>query len=84
MLRMPDLMTTSKTHFTGFDCPRGHERRIHGRSHTGVRIVQEGATMMLAWTRIGIIRNRSPRKNFVPTVTRPLPKVKRQRFNDAR
>lgn len=31
-----------------FRLPKGHERRIHGRSHTGVRIVQEGATMMLA------------------------------------
>jgi hypothetical protein len=28
--------------------PKGHERRIHGRSHAGVRNVQEGATMMLA------------------------------------
>jgi hypothetical protein len=31
-----------------FRLPKGHERRIHGRRHAGVRIVQEGATMMLA------------------------------------
>ena len=31
-----------------FRLPKGHERRIHGRSHAGVRIVQEGETMMLA------------------------------------
>ena len=31
-----------------FRLPKGHERRIHGRAHAGVRIVQEGATMMLA------------------------------------
>jgi len=31
-----------------FRLPKGHERRIHGRSHAGVRLVQEGATMMLA------------------------------------
>jgi hypothetical protein len=31
-----------------FRLPKGHERRIHGRSHAGVRIVQEGATMLLA------------------------------------
>jgi hypothetical protein len=31
-----------------FRVPKGHERRIHGRCHAGVRIVQEGATMMLA------------------------------------
>jgi hypothetical protein len=31
-----------------FRLPKGHERRIHGRCHAGVRIVQEGVTMMLA------------------------------------
>ena len=31
-----------------FRLPKSHERRIHGRCHAGVRIVQEGATMMLA------------------------------------
>lgn len=31
-----------------FRLPKGHERRVHGRCHAGVRIVQEGATMMLA------------------------------------
>ena len=31
-----------------FRLPKGHERRIHGRCHAGVRIVQEGAMMMLA------------------------------------
>lgn len=31
-----------------FRLPKGHERRIHGRSHAGVRIVQEGATLLLA------------------------------------
>src|SRR5438046_10056672 len=28
--------------------PKAHEARIHGRCHAGVRIVQEGATMLLA------------------------------------
>ena len=31
-----------------FKHPKGHERRIHGRRHAGVRIVQEGPTLMLA------------------------------------
>jgi hypothetical protein len=31
-----------------FRLPKGHERRIHGRSHAGVRIVQEGETSVLA------------------------------------
>jgi len=30
-----------------FRVPKGHERRIHGRSHVGVRIVQEGPTLLL-------------------------------------
>ena len=29
-------------------CPKGHERRLHGRRHAGVRIVQQGPTLMLA------------------------------------
>lgn len=30
-----------------FRLPKGHERRIHGRQHAGVRIVQEGPTLLL-------------------------------------
>jgi hypothetical protein len=30
-----------------FRLPKGHERRIHGHSHAGVRIVHEGATLLL-------------------------------------
>jgi hypothetical protein len=31
-----------------FRLPKGHERRIHGHRHAGVRIVQEGPTLVLA------------------------------------
>ena len=31
-----------------FKRPKGHERRIHGHRHAGVRIVQQGPTLMLA------------------------------------
>jgi len=31
-----------------FRLPKGHERRIHGHKHAGVRIVQEGPTVALA------------------------------------
>ena len=31
-----------------FRLPKSHERRIHGRRHAGVRIVQEGPTMVMA------------------------------------
>lgn len=30
-----------------FRLPKSHERRIHGRRHAGVRIVQQGATLAL-------------------------------------
>jgi len=31
-----------------FKGPKGHERRIHGHRHAGVRIVQQGPTLMVA------------------------------------
>jgi len=31
-----------------FKRPKGHERRLHGRRHAGVRIVQQGPPLMLA------------------------------------
>lgn len=31
-----------------FRLPKGHERKIHGRRHAGVRMVQEGPTLLLA------------------------------------
>lgn len=31
-----------------FKSPKGHERRIHGHAHAGVRIVREGPTLVLA------------------------------------
>lgn len=30
-----------------FRLPKSHERRIHGRAHAGVRIVQQGASLIL-------------------------------------
>ena len=30
-----------------FRVPKGHERRIHGHRHAGVRIVHEGPTLLL-------------------------------------
>ena len=31
-----------------FKRPKGHERRLHGRRHAGVRLVQHGPTLLLA------------------------------------
>jgi len=46
-----------------FRLPKGHERRIHGHSHAGVRIVQEGPTLVLVLdahqARQGPLRRRS-------------------------
>jgi len=30
-----------------FRLPKGHERRIHGHAHAGIRIVQRGPTLLL-------------------------------------
>jgi hypothetical protein len=32
-----------------FRLPKSHERRIHGHRHAGIRLVLEGATLVLAW-----------------------------------
>jgi hypothetical protein len=31
-----------------FRCPKGHERRIHGRSHAGVRLVHRGPVRIMS------------------------------------
>jgi hypothetical protein len=42
----PDLPRDNLELERFFRCPKGHERRIHGRRHAGVRIVQEGPTLL--------------------------------------
>jgi hypothetical protein len=49
-----------------FRNPKGHERRIHGHAHAGVRIVQEGPTLLLALDAHG--RHPGP---FTPAELRP-------------
>ena len=44
----PDLPRDDLDLERWFRQPKGHERRIHGHRHAGVRIVQEGPTMLLA------------------------------------
>jgi hypothetical protein len=44
----PDLPRDNLDLERWFRQPKGHERRIHGRCHAGVRIVQEGPTLLLA------------------------------------
>jgi hypothetical protein len=44
----PDLPRDNLDLERWFRQPKGHERRIHGHRHAGVRIVQEGPTLLLA------------------------------------
>ena len=44
----PDLPRDNLDLERWFRNPKGHERRIHGHRHAGVRIVQEGPTLLLA------------------------------------
>jgi len=44
----PDLPVDNLELERWFRLPKGHERRIHGRRHAGVRIVQEGPTLLPA------------------------------------
>jgi hypothetical protein len=44
----PDLPRDNLDLERWFRLPKSHERRIHGHRHAGVRIVQEGPTMMHA------------------------------------
>jgi len=43
---LPDLPTDNLELERWFRNPKGHERRIHGHRHAGVRIVQEGPTLV--------------------------------------
>lgn len=44
----PDLPMDNLELERRFSQPKGHERRIHGHRHAGVRIVQGGPTLLLA------------------------------------
>lgn len=45
---VPDLPRDNLDLERFFRCPKGHERRIHGHRHAGVRIVLEGPTLVAA------------------------------------
>ncbi|HNS19301.1 MAG TPA: hypothetical protein PKH24_02325 [Sedimentisphaerales bacterium] len=45
---VPDLPRDNLDLERFFRCPKGHERRIHGHRHAGVRIVMEGPTLVAA------------------------------------
>ena len=41
-----DLPVDNLDQERAFRTPKGHERRIHGHAHAGVRIVQQGPTLL--------------------------------------
>ena len=43
-----DLPTDNLDLERWFRQPKGHERRLHGHRHAGVRLVQEGSTLLMA------------------------------------
>ena len=58
-----------------FRLPKSHERRIHGRRHAGIRIVQDGPTLVLALDTRGasraIYRRRFAAVSHSPRTTLP-------------
>jgi hypothetical protein len=60
-----------------FRCPKGHERRIHGHRHAGVRIVREGATLVPALDAHLHHQAQFSREQLRPYVDAPLPEPQR-------
>ena len=67
-----------------FRLPKSHERRIHGRRHAGVRIVQKGRRWCWPWMPITLTRGRSPSRNSLRIVGRVNPRANVKRWVGAR
>jgi hypothetical protein len=61
-----------------FRSPKSRERRIHGRRHAGVRIVQEGATLVPAWDAHGAHPGPFTMADLLPYRMAPEPPSQRQ------
>ena len=57
---------------------KGHERRIHGHKHAGVRIVQEGATMAMALDAHHAHRGQFTVDDLLPYRTARVPECQRE------
>jgi len=57
-----------------FRLPKGHERRIHGHHHAGIRIVLEGPTLVLALNAHEQHPEPFTQADFVPYRTAQMPK----------
>jgi hypothetical protein len=60
---------------------KGHERRIHGHKHAGVRIVQEGATMAMALDAHNAHRGQFTADDLLPYRSASVPKCQREAMN---
>ena len=69
----PDLPRDNQDLERWFRQPKGHERRIHGRCHAGVRIVQEGPTLLPALDAHLIHPQPFEAPDLLPYVQAPLP-----------
>lgn len=62
-----------------FHLPKSHERRIHDHRHAGVRIVQEGATMVHALDAAHVAHpERFTAEDLLPYRTAPEPTCQRE------
>ena len=74
-------------HFVALDLERwfrllkGHERRIHGHKHAGVRIVQEGSTTALALDAHRAHRGLFTVDDLLPYRSARMPECQRQAMN---
>ncbi len=69
----PDLPADNLDMERTFRLPKSHERRIHGHAHAGVRIVLQGASLMLVLD--GHARHPEPftPNDLLPYASAPLP-----------
>ena len=61
-----------------FKTPKGHERNIHGRQHAGIRIVNEGPTLLLALDAHLSQENPFSSSDLLPYIDAEIPKSQRE------
>ena len=64
-----------------FRLPKSHERRIHGRRHAGIRIVQDGPTLVLALDAHVVHPGRFTADDLLPYRTAREPPCQREALN---
>ena len=64
-----------------FRLPKSHERRIHGHRHAGVRIVQDGPTLVLALDAHLAHPGPFTAEELVPYRAAPAPACQREALN---